>query len=73
MAEALLPHKLFTTIHKHYAVSFLIVCATCLGLIAQVQVEEWKEFQAKFKETPMFSNIAVSSGISDRDLEKAGS
>ncbi|RCN34699.1 putative GMP reductase, partial [Ancylostoma caninum] len=52
MAEALLPHKLFTTIHKHYS------------------VEEWKEFHAKFRETPMFNNIAVSSGISDRDLEK---
>ncbi|KIH55976.1 GMP reductase [Ancylostoma duodenale] len=52
MAEALLPHKLFTTIHKHYS------------------VEEWKEFHAKFRETPMFNNVAVSSGISDRDLEK---
>ncbi|KAK5971982.1 IMP dehydrogenase / GMP reductase domain protein [Trichostrongylus colubriformis] len=33
-------------------------------------LEEWKEFYAGFKETPMFSHVAVSSGISDRDFEK---
>ncbi|PIO76489.1 putative GMP reductase [Teladorsagia circumcincta] len=33
-------------------------------------LDEWKEFYAGFKETPMFSHVAVSSGISDRDFEK---
>ncbi|KAK6025835.1 putative GMP reductase [Ostertagia ostertagi] len=52
MAKALCPHKVFTTIHKHYT------------------LDEWKEFYAEFKETPMFNHVAVSSGISDRDFEK---
>ncbi|KAK6057576.1 putative GMP reductase [Cooperia oncophora] len=36
----------------------------------EIQLDEWKEFYAGFKETPMFSHVAVSSGISDRDFEK---
>ncbi|VDL62519.1 unnamed protein product [Nippostrongylus brasiliensis] len=52
MAQALMPHKMFTTIHKHYS------------------LDQWKEFYAGFKETPMFEHIAVSSGISDRDFDK---
>ncbi|CAJ0590124.1 unnamed protein product [Cylicocyclus nassatus] len=52
MAEALVPHKLFTTIHKHYS------------------LDQWKEFHSKHKESAMFKHIAVSTGISDHDLEK---
>lgn len=34
------------------------------------QVEEWKEFFERNKETDVFNHIAISSGISQKDFDK---
>ena len=55
MAQTLYKHKLITCIHKHY------------------EVQEWNDYLQKMKTnfgTNFLNHIAVSTGISDNDIEK---